>query len=146
MAGANERRAAILNAARGWIGTPYHHQASVRGVGCDCLGLVRGVWREVYGCEPEASTPYSRDWGETSGIETLIDGAARHMRRVTPADALPADVLVFRMRDGAIAKHAGLLSGAGLMIHAMEGCRLNEVPVGVWWRRRIAAAFRFPGV
>ena len=28
-----------------WIGTPYRHQASLKGVGCDCLGLVRGVWR-----------------------------------------------------------------------------------------------------
>jgi hypothetical protein len=28
--------------ARGWIGTPYLHQASRRGAGADCLGLVRG--------------------------------------------------------------------------------------------------------
>ena len=35
--------AGIVRAARGWIGTPYVHQASVRGAGCDCLGLLRGV-------------------------------------------------------------------------------------------------------
>lgn len=33
----------IVAAARQWLGTPYRHQASVRGVGCDCLGLIRGV-------------------------------------------------------------------------------------------------------
>ena len=38
-------RAAIVAEARAWIGTRYCHQASVKGVGCDCLGLVRGVWR-----------------------------------------------------------------------------------------------------
>ena len=44
--------AAIVGAARGWIGTPYRHQASLKGVGCDCLGLLRGVWRELKGEEP----------------------------------------------------------------------------------------------
>ena len=48
------RRAEIVRAARSWIGTPYRHQASLKGVGCDCLGLLRGVWREVVGAEPEA--------------------------------------------------------------------------------------------
>ena len=43
----------IIAEARAWIGTPYHHQAAVKGVGCDCLGLVRGVWRAVYGADPE---------------------------------------------------------------------------------------------
>ena len=43
----------VVLAARAWIGTPYLHQASVKGAGCDCLGLLRGVWRELRGEEPE---------------------------------------------------------------------------------------------
>ena len=39
----------IVAETRDWIGTPYRHQASLKGVGCDCLGLVRGVWRNVIG-------------------------------------------------------------------------------------------------
>ena len=50
-------RARTVAAARLWTGTPYHHQASLRGVGCDCLGLVRGVWRDLYGAEPETVPP-----------------------------------------------------------------------------------------
>jgi NlpC/P60 family putative phage cell wall peptidase len=38
----------LVTLARGWIGTPYRHQASLKGVGCDCLGLLRGVWREAW--------------------------------------------------------------------------------------------------
>ena len=38
-------RAAIVAEARAWIGTPYRHQASLKGIGCDCLGLLRGIWR-----------------------------------------------------------------------------------------------------
>ena len=65
----------IVAAARGWIGTPYRHQGSRKGVGCDCLGLARGVWREVVGPEPFPIPPYSRDWGETGPREVLADGA-----------------------------------------------------------------------
>jgi hypothetical protein len=42
-------RPLIVAETRAWIGTPYRHQASLKGVGCDCLGLVRGVWRAVIG-------------------------------------------------------------------------------------------------
>lgn len=49
---------AVVAEAMDWIGTPYRHQASRKGVGCDCLGLVRGVWRALYGREPEAPGPY----------------------------------------------------------------------------------------
>jgi cell wall-associated NlpC family hydrolase len=52
-------RAAIVAEARSWIGTPYRHQASLKGVGTDCLGLLRGVWRGVIGAEPEAVPPQS---------------------------------------------------------------------------------------
>lgn len=52
---------AVVTAARGWIGTPYRHQASVRGAGADCLGLIRGVWRELYGAEPAEVPAYTAD-------------------------------------------------------------------------------------
>ncbi|WP_069437885.1 hypothetical protein [Methyloceanibacter methanicus] len=102
---------AIVSCARGWLGTPYHHQGSVRGAGCDCLGLIRGVWRALYGPEPETMPPYSRDWGNATGSETLIAAACRHLVPLdSVGDARPGDVLVFRMRDKGVAKHAGILS------------------------------------
>jgi NlpC/P60 family putative phage cell wall peptidase len=73
-----------------WLGTPYHDQASLRGVGCDCLGLARGVWREVVGPEPFPIPPYSRDWGETGPREVLAEGARAMMIEVPPAEAGPA--------------------------------------------------------
>ena len=65
----------VTAAARAWLGTPYHDQASLKSVGCDCLGLARGVWRGVVGPEPFPIPPYSRDWGETGPREVLADGA-----------------------------------------------------------------------
>jgi len=139
-----DRRAEVVAIARRWIGTPYQHQASLEGVGCDCLGLVRGVWRALYGSEPTPVPPYTRDWSEVSGAETLLEAARAHFVEIDVQRAMPGDVLVFRLRPGLVAKHAGVLASAATFIHACEGARVAEVPLGRWWRRRIAAAFAFP--
>ena len=51
-------RARIVAIVRAWCGTPYRHQASRKGVGCDCLGLVRGVYRELHGADPAVIPAY----------------------------------------------------------------------------------------
>ena len=136
----------VVLAARRWIGTPYHHQASVRGVGADCLGLIRGMWRDLYGEEGEHPPGCSRDWGEASGEATLIDAATRHLVARSKATPEPGDILVFRMRSGAIAKHAAVLATPTTMIHAMEDRIAAEIAFSTWWRRRLAAVFSFPGI
>lgn len=139
-------RADVVRLARGWIGTPYHHQASARGVGADCLGLVRGVWRELHGHEAEIVPAYSRDWAEASGRETMLEGARRQLVEIDPKEAGAGDVVVFRLRPGTVAKHAAIVASATTMVHAMEGGAASEVTMGPWWRRRVAGAFSFPGV
>lgn len=141
----------VVRLAREWIGTPYHHQASVRGVGTDCLGLVRGVWRELYGRDGEVPPAYAGDWAEATGEETLLAAAGRHLlprERDTPVGWLVSsgDVLVFRYRRGLVAKHVGIASCAGAFIHAIEGRQVAEVPLSPWWRRRVAGVFSFPGL
>jgi len=146
--------ARIIKATRRWIGTPYHDQASVRGVGCDCLGLLRGVWREFAGPEPVELTgavpPYSRDWGEVGPVEVLAEAARAAMTELDVSDARTGDVILFRMRAGAIAKHCGILSGRGRsgrthkFIHAYERTGVIEEPLTPVWQRRLAYAFRFP--
>ena len=143
---AHKSREAVVAAARTWIGTPYHHQASAKGIGADCLGLIRGVWRDIYGEEAERAPGYSRDWGEVNGTETLIEAAIRHMSSCVIEEAKPGDVLIFRMKQGAIAKHAGILATPTTMVHAVEDRRAAEVPLSAYWRRRLAAVFVFPGI
>ena len=77
----------LVAAARAWIGTPYVHQASLKGAGCDCLGLLRGVWREVVGPEPEAMPAYSPDWAEATGRETLYETLSRYLPEI-PVDGI----------------------------------------------------------
>lgn len=135
----------VVAAARRWIGTPYCHQASVKGVGADCLGLVRGVWREVLGDEPEALPPYRPGWAEEGGREQMAEAARRHLVEIPWTEHRPGDVLLFRWRAHLPAKHAGIVSGAGSMIHAQEGAAVAEIALSCWWLRHVAFAFRFPG-
>lgn len=139
-------RPLIIYEARSWIGTPYRHQASLKGTGCDCLGLVRGVWRAVMGNEPERAPPYAPDWAEATRGEPLADAAARHLQPIGVDQFSEGDVLLFRWRDNLAAKHMAIVSAPELMVHAHDGACVAEVALAPWWRRRIAYAFRFPGV
>jgi NlpC/P60 family putative phage cell wall peptidase len=138
----------IVSRARAWIGTPYRHQASCRGAGTDCLGLLRGVWREVLGPEPEAVPDYTPDWSEPGRSEDMLAAAARHLVAVDRGEAGPGDVAVLRMREGSVAKHVGFLARAALghatLIHAYSGHGVVESALTPAWARRIAGVFRFP--
>lgn len=135
----------VRDLARGWLGTAYVHQASVKGAGCDCLGLLRGVWREVFGEEPEPTPAYTSDWSEASRDERLWRAAGRHL--VPTQIEAGGDVLLFRMRDGGVAKHLGIAGEIGKtpsFIHAYTGHGVIESPLSAPWRRRIVARFKFP--
>ncbi len=137
----------IVDEARTWLGTPYVHQASVKGAGTDCLGLLRGVWRELVGHEPEAVPIYSTDWSEPQGEERLWDAARRHLVEKPGPDLEAGDVLLFRMRDVAVAKHLGIVSATGeapRFIHAYSGHGVVENSLSEPWRRRVVARFEFP--
>lgn len=94
-----------LNIARSWIGTPYVHQAACRGAGSGCLGLVRGVWRELVGREPVEVPAYTPDWNEPQSDEALWAAAATLLVPRPCGGLEPGEVILFRMRTGAVAKH-----------------------------------------
>ncbi|WP_430913090.1 NlpC/P60 family protein [Methylobacterium sp. sgz302541] len=140
---------AVVAEARAWLGTPYRHQASLKGVGCDCLGLVRGIWRGLFGPEPERVPPYAASWAESRAGDgdPLAEAAGRHL---VPLDHRPpyepraGDVLLFAFRAHLPARHCAVATGAGTMIHAHDGASVTEVALTPWWRRHLARAFRFP--
>ena len=140
--------AEIVACARSWIGTPYRHQSSCRGAGTDCLGLLRGIWRETIGPEPETVPAYTADWSEAGRSEDLLAAAARHLLPVANDEAAPGDVALLRMREGGLAKHVGILArspkGDPTLIHAYSGHGVVESPLTPAWARRVAGFYRFP--
>lgn len=134
----------VLAISQTWLGTPYRHGASRLQVGCDCLGLIRGIWRELYGTEPEDAGTYSHDWAELSQDEPLINAARRHMHLKQLSDIQTGDLLIFRWRDGVAAKHLGVMAEDNRFIHAYEGHSVTLSALVSQWRQRIAAVFAFP--
>ena len=142
-----ESAKAAVAEARLWLGTPYVHQAAARGAGTDCLGLLRGVWRAMYGAEPETIPAYTQDWSEPGNNEDLWQAARRWLVEMPKCEVALGDVLLFRMRAGSVAKHLGIVSGIGpeaRFIHAYTGHGVTESPLSAPWLRRVAAIFEFP--
>ncbi|WP_114213928.1 NlpC/P60 family protein [Ochrobactrum sp. 3-3] len=134
----------VLFEAERWIGTPYRHGASALGVSCDCLGLVRGIWRALYGGEPETPGIYAPDWAEVSTGDPMLEAAARHMNRRAFPVPMPGDLIVFRWRTGLAAKHLGIMAHDNRFIHAYQGHRVMASALVPQWRNRIAGIFIFP--
>ena len=87
------------------------------------------------------------DWAEASGEEALAQAARAHLIEID-ADAI-------RGRRRAAVSLARALSRQArrdrqrarrMMVHAHDGAAVAEVAIAPWWRRRLAYAFRFPGV
>ncbi len=143
----------VLTEVRTWIGTPYQHQTSLKGVGCDCIGLVRGAWRALYGAEPCSLPAYSPDWAEVGAQDRLIGGLSAHFEAVALEEVRTGDVIAFRMKPGSLAKHVAILSAgegvgdpAAKIIHAYWGHAVVESWLGAFWRKCAVAGFRFPEV
>jgi NlpC/P60 family putative phage cell wall peptidase len=132
----------VVEAARLWLGTPYRHRASMQGAGCDCLGLLRGLWRAQYGAEPVALPAYRADW---RGGE---DGALREAaeRFLVPAEGPIAagQVVLFRLGGMAEPRHCGIMISADRFIHAQEHLGVVEANLTAGWAKRVSARFWFP--
>ena len=138
----------IVREARRWIKTPYRHQASICGHGADCLGLIRGVWRECIGSEPQSMPEYSSDWGEVGGRENMLETARKWFEPVDFENAQAGDLILFRWKNASIVKHAGILTKPmnekPNFIHAYEKAGVVETTLGSQWKSRVAACFKFP--
>jgi NlpC/P60 family putative phage cell wall peptidase len=132
----------VRAAALGWVGTPYRHQGSRKGVGCDCLGLVLGVWREIYGAPPQDVPVYARDWADVAG-DPLLEAARRHCMERT-GGARAGDLLLFRWRRDLAARHLAILVDRERIVHACEGRAVVVTRLVPQWRARIAGTFAFP--
>ena len=133
--------------ARGWLGTPYRKRASTRGSGADCLGLLRGIWRDLLGDEPCVLPMYSDDWLELSSRDLLLD-RLRETLHARDADCRePGRVAAFRFGRNNTCKHVGILTtqnGAPAIIHSYFRFGVVETTLDQSWQRRLFAVFEFP--
>lgn len=139
------RRGEIVDVARAWVGTPYRHQAATLDAGCDCLGLVRGVWRQLFGDEPIVVPNYRADWRNVRHKGELLAAAERHLVR-TECGPLAGQVMLFRLGRSSLPRHCGIALTPDRFVHAQEGLGVIEANLTEGWRTRVAGLYEFPGV
>ncbi len=133
----------VVSAAREFLGTPYRHQASLVGAGCDCLGLLRGVWRQLYGAEPMALPPYRADMRDPLNAGALRQASERFL--LPQAGALAGgQVVLFRLNGTVEPKHCAIMVSPERFIHAQERLGVVEANLSPAWARRICGQFGFP--
>lgn len=137
-------REQIVAEAREWLGTRWQHQASVKGLAADCIGLVRGVALNLGLLnDPEQLRPWM-DYGRIPDGAKLRQGLDRFMQPVDPAQSMLGDVLLMRFERQP--QHVAIVTDVGI-IHAYAAARrVVEHGLDAQWRSRIVGAYRWPGV
>ena len=135
----------IVSVARGWLGTPHHDQASVKGVGCDCAGLVAGVARECGMVELGRDLiDAMHSYNPTKIDEALLKiGLGRHCDRIKAIE--PGAVLLWKVGRPLKAQHLAIASDGGRMIHCWgKGPnKVIEVPIGQGRMELLDSIWRF---
>lgn len=141
--------AAIVAEARLWMGTPWKHQGALRGVGCDCIGLIGGVAAAV-GLTDAWITEASRDfkgYGREPQPSRIAAGCAKWMTPIRRDQMQLGDVLVM-LYESEQPRHFGIVSRMDpmYMIHALAGARkVVENIVDKTWQARIVGVYRLKG-
>ncbi len=135
-------KARIVDEAMSWLATPYRHQASVKHHGTDCLGLIRGVYRALYGEEPEALPPYPSSPKAWGGGEPLLEAAQRNL--VATGKPQQGVAVFFRLHRSAPISHCGIMASTEGFIHSYQGRGVIVSTFGAYWQRHLAAVFDFP--
>jgi NlpC/P60 family putative phage cell wall peptidase len=139
-------RGEIVTEARSWMGTKFHHQASLKGVGCDCIGLVRGVARGVGFRDPFTTGEAIQfaGYGRTPEPKRLLEACERFLQRIAIDAAIAGDILLLRFEREP--QHFALLTSRhpDQMIHSHASVgRVTESGIDAKWWRRVLRAYRF---
>lgn len=132
--------AAVVEEARRWIDTPFHHQGRCLGHRVDCAGLVACVGQRL-GLTTFDATDYTRE-PEVKRMKQILD---RELIPIRVSDARAGDIF-YCTYGSRQPRHLAIFTGAGL-VHAFEDAgRCVEHGIDQQWRRRIRGAYRYPGV
>ena len=141
---ATATRAEVIAAAREWLGTRWHHQGRLKGVGVDCAGLVIGVAHQL-----NLATFDISNYDRVPDGNQLASICHAQMSRINAADLAPGDVMLMRFTgEPQHLAFVGDYPGGELsIIHAYAFARkVIETRLDDVWKSRVVEAFVLPGV
>ncbi|WP_130471886.1 NlpC/P60 family protein [Candidatus Magnetaquicoccus inordinatus] len=127
----NSIRDQIVEIAMGWLHTPYHHHARIKGVGVDCVQFLIAVFEECQLATGAEANGYAQDWHLHRSEEKYLQGIQQYARPVVTPE--PGDIALFRF--GRCVSHAGIVlpdtkkiihayAGHGVILSALDGQEL----------------------
>lgn len=138
------KREDVINEARQWIGCRWEHQACLKGVACDCVGLVRGVHEQLTGDSFSGDYDYPATWHLFKREEKLYEECKKYMNEIPIEDIQPGDILLFAFRPRFPAHHLAILTDENTIIHSyMDVGRVVETSYNAEWKKMTRYAFRF---
>ncbi len=132
-------RQEVINYARTLIGTPYHHQGRLPGVGLDCIGLMVMLAKFI-GLPPNDETGY----GRIPDGQSIHRGLTRDMVTIRPVEVQPGDVLTFWIRRPGLVQHVGLATDVGLIHTWTDVHKVAEHSMDARWQKHLAGCFKLP--
>ena len=137
-------RKQVAEEARRWIGTPHHHHAFRKGVGCDCIGLIRGIGDATKAFEYDASSfrvRQFRGYSRQPNPRVMYAALQEFLTKIDKREAGVGDILWFRLLEP---QHLGILIEPGIVVHAdLLAGRVIDHSVRFM---HIVAAFRYPNL
>ena len=113
-------RAAVIAEAERWIGTPFHHEARIKGGGVDCLMLLAEVYERAGVIKHAAPPHYVPDWHMHQGAERYMEGLLAYAGEIDGPpqgpEPLPGDIALFRF--GRTFSHGAIIVRWPRLIHA----------------------------
>ncbi len=126
----------------GYIGIPFKTGGTTR-EGCDCVGLVRMVWRERFGRDlPDYDGAHWSAEIEASSLREAAERYSRLFRRIEAGEERLGDGILIRMRGHPL--HLAMVVTPGWMLHVeteTDSC-LTEYRTSAW-RNRLLGFYRF---
>ncbi len=123
-----EKRTKLKTILDEWLGTPFRHRTGVKGLGCDCIHFVAGVYEEMnlLSIPKNAWPDYPKDWHLHNTRELLVEGIQKYLsvERVESRDFMDGDLLVYKF--GKAAAHAGIYFG-GYVYQAVDPFGVQKV-------------------
>lgn len=139
-------RQTIIDEARSWIGTKWQHQAGLKGIACDCVGLMRGTFGNVTGETYIEDVNYSATWHLFKKEEQLYNIVKQHTVEVTKEEMLPGDIILFGFGRGPC-HHCGILVTPTTFVHSWADIgKVVETRLDEFWTKHIRTVMRHPEV
>lgn len=121
-----QQRQSVIDEARSWLKTPYHHEGRVRQGGVDCAMLLAAVYCNVGLIPYFDPRPYPIDWHLHRSAERYLGWVEQFAHRID-GPPLPGDVVLYKY--GRCFSHGAIVLGWPLIIHSAmgEGCVVADV-------------------